>query len=285
MYHLTIFTDEPEVHLYPVSDVQVGAAGCDEAGFRQYIEEALKDPFARFVGLGDNTDTMSPSNRRLLDVAETEGRLYDTSREALTYGAFRVRDRFLELVEGTQGKWDFMLQGHHKYDYKVRNSDNTWQVRTTDHDIAEALGTVYLGAPGTDLPLARIQYRFPPKVRGKKRPTYNVLAFHGRGNGQALGAPLAEMDLHMRTHTVDLALIAHHHKLVTGRYSKMEEDASSSTLLNAVDTAIVATGSWLKNLIPNHETYAESMRPLALGGAMVNIKSYGDGTFRTRVTI
>jgi hypothetical protein len=64
----------------------------------------------------------------------------------------------------------------------------------------------------------------------------------------------------------------------------MDGDTSSDTMLRADDTALVATGSWLKNLLPDRETYAEGMSPLALGGAMVKVRSDGK-EFMTRVTI
>jgi hypothetical protein len=257
-----------------------------ETHFRNHIEEALADPLARFGGVGDYTDSLSPSNRKLLEKAFIDGTLYDTPEAMIQSAGNEYANRFVELVSGTEGKWDWMLQGHHKLDYKVPHKDGTHTVRTTDHDIADALGVPYLGQTGTKIPQALISYRLGSPRRGVKRPVLRVYAAHGQKGGDSWANPLSQLDKMTRTFNAHIYIIAHHHRLVGGRTVKLNEEVEATTRLRATDSVIVSAGSFMRSYMPDVVTYAEDgmLSPLAIGAPMIAIRSHGDGTFKMRTT-
>lgn len=282
MRHLTINVPTRDINLYPISDVQVGAAGANEDGFREHIEYALDDPYARFIGVGDYTDGVSPSNRRALLAAFERGELYDTAREMLVDAAKRQAARFLTLVEGTEGRWDGLLGGHHFFRYTENG-----QVRSTDMDIAEAVGAPYLATPDGGMESAIITYRFPSAIAGGERPFVRVYVVHGQGGGQTFAGPLNQLERMARGVTADVYIVAHHHKLVAAGGAKLDENPDAPTSLAATDFRLVGAGSWLRGYMPNESTYAEDglMSPLAIGAPIVHIHRRRDNTFRIRAEV
>lgn len=271
MQHLTLKVKGREVHFYPVADVQTGADGVDEAGFREYIREALQDPFARFIGVGDYTDGISPSNRKVLAASFVKGELYDTLHSMIDDAAQRNVKYFTHLVRGTEGMWDFLLKGHHTYDYVLGD-----RVRNTDQDIADAVRAPYLGAG-----IAVVSYQF-----ASGRPL-RVWARHGEGSGDTFAAPLNSAEKQMRAFNADIYFIAHHHKNVAGAAVKLDEDPMSETELKAQDARLVGCGSWLRGFLKDKVSYAEEglMVPLATGAPIVTAIRRSDGTFRIRATV
>lgn len=285
MKHLIVDVPTDEVHLYPISDVQVGASGVATEQFAAHIAEAKKDPLAMFFGGGDYTDSLSPSNRKHLKAAFLRGDLYDTPEKMLEEKGREHAAEFLELVAGTEGRWNFLLKGHHLNEYKVQNPDGTHTIRTTDHDIADALGAPYLGEPGEKIGQALISYRFPAFVAGRKRPVMRMFAMHGQGGGGTWGAPLNQLEKMSKGFNAHIYYVAHHHKLLSGATVKLHEGPEATTRLKATDSRVVAGGSWLRGYIPDEITYAEDgvMPPLAIGAPVIYINAIKDGTFRIKV--
>ncbi len=288
MRHLQIDVETPEIHIYPVCDVQVGATGVAERYFREYIEDALADPLARFVGVGDYTDSMSPSNRKHLNVAFEKGDLYDTPRAMIESKQMEYADRFLHLVRGTEGKWDFLLKGHHLGEYVVSDPETGKRtLTTTDHHIAEALGAPYLGEPGQTIGSAMVSYRFPPTHKGGRRPILRMYAVHGQGGGGTFAGPLNQLEKMMRAFNAHIYLVGHHHKAVAAAATKLNEAVGEETHLLATDARMVSAGSWMRGYMPNEVTYAEDglMVPLAVGGVHITAKSLPKREFRIRVVL
>jgi hypothetical protein len=262
----------------------VGGIGVADKEFRAHIEEALEDPLARFIGLGDYTDSVSPSNQATLDAAFARGELYDTVGRMLESAAGAHKDEFLRLVAGTEGRWDALLRGHHTYKYGVKQENGGTLLRNTDMDIAEAVGAPYLGGTSKDLGMAMLSYVFPGKKKGN---VLRVFVWHGQGGGQSFASPLNQLERMARQHPAHIYIVAHHHKLVAGRYVRLNQDINATTKLRATDSAIVAAGSWLRGFMPDDVTYAEDAgyAPLAIGAPSISARTRGDGTFRVRVTI
>lgn len=287
MRHLVIDVPERETHIYPVADVQVGASGVAKRYFREYIEEALADPLARFVGVGDYTDSLSPSNRKLLNVAFEKSELYDTPRAMLDAKALEYADEFLHLVRGTEGRWDFLLKGHHLHEYVVSQTDGTKTLTTTDHYIADRLGAPYLGEPGQLIGSAMVSYRFPASHRGGKRPVLRMYAVHGQGGGGTFAGPLNQLEKMMRAFNAHIYLVGHHHKSVAAAATKLNEALEEATHLQATDARIVSAGSWLRGYMPNEVGYAEDglMVPLAVGAPYITALALPKREFRIRVVV
>lgn len=234
-----------------------------------------------------NTDGMSPSNRRNLLVSFVKGELYDTARDMLDDAAAQQRDEFLRLVAGSEGRWDALLKGHHLWEYVRAYADGTKQLRTTDHDIADALGAPYLGEPGQTIGSAMITYRFPATHKGGKRPLLRVYAVHGQGGGSTFAGPLNQLERMMRAFTAHVYIVAHHHKDVAAAANRLDEDPKAPTHLVATDTRLVSAGSWMRGYMPNEVTYAEDgmMVPLAIGAPIIYVKPKKRGAFRVRALV
>lgn len=271
------------MNLYTMNDVQVGGMGVDLKGFSDYVEDASLDPIGRVLGLGDYTDSLSPSNRAAIKAAEISGNWYDVGQQMLHDAAQVHVSEFLEAVSSLRGakKVDGMLKGHHFFSYD-RPFGNYAQreIRTTDMDIAEALGAPYLDDPSDKKQMTMFTYRFP------KRKVLRVLAMHGEGSGASLASPLSKLEKLRANFQADIYMTAHHHKLFATRTVLLREDPSSPTKLQSQDALMVACGSWMRGYVENEATYAEAgiMAPLALGAPVLNIKSTPKG-FKLKGTI
>ena len=282
MKHITIDVTTPDINIYPVCDVQLGAHGADAEGFAGYIEDARRDKASRLLGVGDYTDGISPSNRKNLLAGFVKGEIYDTTVEMLDAASEAQVAQFNEIVKGTKGRWDAVLSGHH-WTYKTISENGTMVLRPSDADIADYVGAPYVEA-GSDVMLT---YRFPSAKKGKKRPIVRVWARHGEGSGQSYAAPLNQLEKQMRAFNADVFITAHHHKLVAARAVKLSEAPGHDTNLQATDALLVAGGSWMRSYMPDEVTYAEAgmMVPLATGGVVIRIKRKDDNTFRIRAEI
>lgn len=258
-----------------MSDVQVGAKGVDLAGFIEYIKEATADPIGRLLGLGDYTDGVSPSNRKLLRSAFVKGELYDTVQDMLDESAGDQVGEFLAAIIGTVNRWDVVTSGHHFHHFERDNQNG-------DSAIAKMVNAPYV----EDGQAVVIRYVFPAT---KKWPEANLDVWlrHGEGSGESFAAPLNQLEKQMRAFTAHIYLLAHHHKLVAARAVKLQESPSAETSLVATDSLLVCTGSWLRGYMPNESTYAERdmLVPLATGAPIVKINRREDGRLRIRCEI
>lgn len=282
MKHLTVKIPTDTLRLYPVCDVQIGAPGVDTKGFAEYIQEAADDPIGRLVGVGDYTDGISPSNRKVAMANYVRGETYDTFQAMLDAGSKIQVDEFNNLVAPTVGRWDVLLGGHHwLYKHAANNGTIVW--RPSDTDIAEYVGAPYVEA-GSDVV---ITYSFPPLKKKGKRPIVRVWLRHMEGNGATFAAPLNQLEKQMRAFNADVFLGGHHHKLVAARAVKLSENVKHPTHLKATDSLLVSAGSWMLSYLPSEVTYAERsmLVPLATGAPIITIRRKDDGSFRLRAEI
>ena len=238
-------------------------------------------------GGGDYTDGISPSNRKLLSAAYVRGEVYDTFMDMMKAGSDEQVNEFISLTNPLKGKIPFMLKGHHMYQYVTRQRDGTHMLRTSDHDIAEALGSRFLGEPGPEKASALVTFRFPAPRADAPRPELRMFAMHGEGAGGTFASALTKLEKQMRGFTADVYFTGHHHTLVGGRGVKLAEDKATETKLKATDSLLVSGGSWLKGFLLNETTYAEDgqMVPLAIGAPIIHIKRRDDGSFRVRAEV
>jgi len=287
MRHLKIEVKSPELRLYPINDVQLGAAGCDVDAFARYVEESARDEEGMFFGAGDYTDGISPSNRRTLAVAYENGGIYDTLQEMIDDAAHKQTQDFIDIMGPAAGRVPFWLKGHHLYRYKERQFDGTYLVRTTDHDIARALGGVYLGDSEERMSQVLVSFVFPKVKRNRPNPVLTMYAMHGQssgGHGHTYTTPLSVLQRMTATFNADIYFTAHYHKVVAARHVKLHQDPNAKTRLDATDSLLVSGGSWMKSYMPDEVTYAEDgvMSPLAIGTVTMDIKVREDGTFSLR---
>lgn len=271
--HITVKVTGDSLNIYPVCDVQVGAHGVDKDAFQEYIATAAADPVGHIIGVGDYTDGVSPSNRKLLMASFVKGELYDVARDMLDGAAEEQAMVFQAIVQPTVGKWDAVLGGHHYWEYQPRNN----QIANTDMDIAKFVGAPYVEAAS----LAVVSYVFD------KKSVLRVLVTHGLGGTSTFAGPLNQLEKLMRAFDAQVYIVGHHHKLVAARAVKLEEDAKAPTKLRATDSVLVGAGSWLRGYMADEVTYAEAglMVPLATGAPIIRVTKRPNGSFKVRCEI
>lgn len=160
----------------PLGDIQWNGKNGPTAKetLQRYLDKAMEHD-AWFLGMGDYTDFMSPSNR----TRYANANLYDTTKDSIDDKAL---DLVLELyqlyLKPTKGRWLGMLHGHHYAQLETGE--------TTDQRLCQLLGTRFLGTS------AYIRLQF---VRDKiNRKNVVIWAHHGCGGGSLAGAPLNKLE-------------------------------------------------------------------------------------------
>jgi len=172
----------PEGKAFPVmflGDIQsTGFQSPQSKASLTVLKENVKrgmDCGAWFVGMGDFTDTFSPSNRARLAAAG----LYDTATDTIDA---KNLDLILELynvaLKPTKGRWLGLLAGHHWHQFKYGD--------TTDMRLASLLDAPFVG----DCVAIRLKFQ----LGGSKQLSALIWAHHGVGNGQTGYYPLARLE-------------------------------------------------------------------------------------------
>ena len=252
-----------EVLIMPIGDVQIGVPACDTDRLKRHVEWGLEQG-ALFLGMGDYVDIASPSNRRALKSVK----LYDTVLSAVEDKADRDVRAFLDAVQGTEGKWLGLLEGHHYVEF----ADGT----TTDTRLAQALATPFLG----NCAFVRLSFLCPGSKKASSI-TATLWCHHGAGGGARAGSPLNKLEPVVIGFDADVYLIGHQHKKVAAPLDQLYMTKSRAPRLEQRTKLIACTGSFLKGYCAGSRssgraggTYVERgmMMPLSLGGIVVKIR-------------
>lgn len=237
----------------------------DVERLRRVIEWGIEHD-AYFLGLGDYSDALSPSNRDAWDNA----RLYDSARDAMEQSALRTQDELEEATAGTQGRWLGLLSGHHYFVYDDRS--------TTDTRLAAFLDAPHLG----DMAIVHLLF---PQNGHKKAPLGRIWCAHGNGSGKA-GAALSRVEnTGMRiTDQADAYVMGHQHKVEAGKVQRIGTiggDRGGQPRMTSRDIVLACTGSFLRGYTEGSRrgnvaagSYVEKamLSPSALGAAVISFK-------------
>lgn len=255
-----------EMLLMPIGDVQFGSAECDVDRFKRHIDWAVEQENVYLIGMGDYVDFGSPSNRRKLKAMVAEGQLYDTAADVMDEAAQEHLEQLQEILEPTKGRWLGLVEGHHLWEFQ----DGT----TSDTRLCQFLKAPFLGT------CAIVEVRFV-RPGDRHRAAFQVWAHHGKGSGMMQGAPLNKLEAMMKAFpTVDVFLLAHHHKKVGGKVQQLIPRflPSGNHKLDHRNVVIAGTGGFLKGYMAGSRrnnramgAYPERgmMMPVALGGIVI----------------
>lgn len=273
-----------EVTICPIGDLQYGAPGCNMDRFRDHIEWSQAQPNPLYIGMGDLVDFGSPSNRAILQSLIAKGSLYDSARDALDYAAEKHLEEVMKVLEPTKGQWLGMLEGHHLWQFP----DGT----TSDIRLCQELGTEFLGT------CAIVRLSFVSKNK-QAEGHLSIWAHHGRGSGAFLSSPLNKLEkLAAAWEDIDIFLMAHHHKTVTGKMIKLRplfpsRQSAVGARLKEREVHIVGTGGFMRGYVENYKkdnraagTYVEDgmMGPLPLGAPIIQVRVTHPRQDRTKIT-
>lgn len=150
------------IQIMPIGDFQLGSPGTDLKHIKEHVKWGV-DHGVFFLGMGDYTDFLSPSNRRYL---KNSG-LYDTAVDIIEEIGHRHIDTLLEVLAPTKGMWLGLHEGHHLYEF----GDGS----TTDTVLARELDAPFLGTAAT----TRLQFR----GSANKSVDCLIWSHHGEGSG------------------------------------------------------------------------------------------------------
>ena len=175
----------------PLGDIQwAGVRGpTAKDTLREYIDRTL-EIWAYYLGMGDYTDFLSPSNRQRIRAAA----LYDTAEDVIDDKALDLAlELYQEYLKPTKGRWLGMLHGHHYAMLKTGES--------TDQRLCQLLNTQFLGTS------AFIRLRF--RLSGEGEMAVCIFAHHGCGGGTTAGAPLNKLEKAAMGFDADIYLMGH----------------------------------------------------------------------------
>ncbi len=211
----------------PIGDIQwsgdKGPTAQDH--LKRHIDRCLELD-ARFVGVGDYIDFLSPSNRRRLMSAD----LYDTAKSVISEKAQELNQQvFDKFLKPTVGKWLALGEGHH---YSEGDGE------TTDEQLARMLKTEFIGTSAfINIPSA----------------DFTLYLHHGLGGGTLPGAGLNRLyHLAAGLQGADVYLMGHNTKIATARMSRPFPVWGKTPHLEHRDIWIVNCGGFSKSNIVGH---------------------------------
>lgn len=253
------------ITLMPIGDVQLGAEGADLDRLKRHVDWGLEHN-AYFLGMGDYVDVASPSNRAKIRAAG----FYDSVLEALEAAAEKAIAQFLEAVEGSEGRWIGVLEGHHYFDF----ADGT----TSDTRIAQALSRPDF----TCYPLGTSALvRIPFERLGRMACSTTIWCHHGQGGGQTTGAILNKLERQIGNFEADIYLIGHYTKEVSERKSRVYLSSGTDPHLRHKTIYLSSTGGFHRGYLEKNRTglvprgsYVEQgmFSPSTLGGPVFQLR-------------
>jgi hypothetical protein len=180
--------------LIPFGDIHRDSDMFADGHWNEFLEYAKKQKNALFLGMGDYTDGVSTSERIVLG----DHNLHDTTKTKLKDVYKGVAKTLVNELSFMRGRLIGMLGGNHYFDFGDGD--------TTDHVLASALGTKFLGV------CSFIRLSFTFKGRKNQRNSLDIFAHHGKGGGGLPGSTFNTLEKMSTTAVADFYLMGHDHK-------------------------------------------------------------------------
>jgi len=262
----------PEITLWNLADLHVGAVACAEGILREDIKEIANDPFALWVGGGDYAEWINVKCPHF-DTTTVAPWLHHCIGGDITPA---VQERIIELFWPIRDKCLGLAIGNHERNFMVHGKREGMF-----DEIAIELGVQNLGYSGImGLKLCRVAGN---KVNGllvgkcDKRVLsarkYTLCVFHGSGAAQTPGGKINTLDKLMRITDADITFCGHLHDQLGRRQNTITTNRTCSKL-ESISRIGLMSGSYLKTYSEECTTYGEvrGYLPTCLGAAKVIIK-------------
>lgn len=246
-----------EVRIMPIGDIQLGAPGCDVKRLRAHIKWGVEHD-VMWLGTGDYTDFLSPSNRRYLKNAG----LYDTANDLIDQWHRQHMEELKDILAPTRGHWIGMHEGHHFHEY----GDGT----TCDTELASFLGAKFLGTCA----VSRL------KFRGRNNRSVDALIWSHHGEGGGMDPLRRLVSVAPGFPQVDIFVQGHNTQLGSRKFDNVWFYGDEELKMRSKDQMFVAAGGWMQGYNAGSKysgrpqgSYVEKgmMRPTAIGGALITV--------------
>lgn len=193
---LEVETGKP-FKLIPFGDVHRDSDLHADEHWKEFLDYAKAQKNAVFVGMGDYSDGVSTSERIVL----SDAGLHDTTRRTME-GVYKgVAKTLVNELSFMKGRLLGLLGGNHYM--RFENGD------TTDHILAAALGTKFLGVCS----FIRLSLSFRGRGGGGgRKKSLDIFAHHGKGGGSLPGSTFNTIEKMAASADADIYLMGHDHK-------------------------------------------------------------------------
>jgi hypothetical protein len=251
--------DWAPISIMPLGDIQAGSPGTDWERLNKHVQWGVKHEVF-WLGMGDYSDFLSPSNRRFLRNAG----LYDTANQLIDEWHRKHLDQLKEVLAPTRGMWMGIHQGHHYHEFEDGG--------TTDTELARFLDAPFLGTAA----VSRLMF----KDTQHHVAECLIWSHHGEGGAQqnpfnrlfAVAPGFPQVNLFLQGHNTALGARRLDRILFYGRPGELRMRSS--------DQVFVLTGGFMRGYQQGSTfagraqgSYVEKamMRPTAIGGALITI--------------
>lgn len=259
-------------HIIPLSDQHSEAKAHDAAGYRAFLDAALKLPNPHFLFCGDEMDFASTTER----AAIKQAKLHGTTRKGLDYLVLDRCKAFVKQHERCRGRILGMIEGNHTWSWQCTDGDQgIIEGQTSTQWIARQLGAKWLGWLGYVRASVRVDQN--GKNQGGNY-SVDVVACHGKAGGKLVGTTINQVDDLRRIFPLaDIYIMGHDHKRGAWPSSSLympSTDRNPCLRVKEMRQWLVRAGSWLKTYEPDTPNYCigSLLKPSELGGVVISCK-------------
>ena len=239
------------ITLYPLGDVHLGSANCDKQLFWHTVDEIRANPDARWLGMGDYCEWITPKDKRWQagGIDEMIVNLASLDRIGDVY-VEKMGSMLRPIIEKCWGMGD----GNHEQHFADEHHTNL-----TQRIIQEAggPGALYLGWEA----LTRVAITV-----GNQHTALRILTAHGWQGGRMDGAKVNQMEKLLAWVDADIYLHGHSHSKFVVPVARLRTNPTFTKV--AADECFVAhTGSFLRTYQQDAVGYGEKAGypPTSLG--------------------
>lgn len=259
----TIRLNEKNITLCFFGDCHFGTSSFDEDRFDWFLKKSATYPNPYYLGMGDYTDFASYSENKKLH----QGEMHDTTMDRLDMMVMEDNRKFAAKCKQMKGRLLGLIGGNHQY--TMVNG------KSTDEDLAERLGTTYLGW----LTVIMVQ------LTGDKHHTFSFSIFgcHGSGGGKLLGTSINKVvDMVQIIPNADIYVQGHdHQRMAIPKSVIMIQPTNGLTdndmfVLKQKRQYFVRSGSFQKSYERDKSGFAQGrlMKPADLGAVYLSISQH-----------
>ncbi len=258
--------------LYPIGDIHIGAAACDENRLLRTVDIIANDDQAYWWGQGDYCDFINRSDPRF-----SPATLASWIKVAdLSDLAHAQVSRFVDIIKPIASKCLAMAEGNHETaitKHYERNVFSEIVTKVKEHGGFPADHQLGLGYSGY------LRLGFHRSAEGKKRQGTRLITInlhHGYAGGRLAGGKALSMQRHLWTHSCDIAVFGHSHNTAIQIEAVEEIDGRGKVVYRKRIGAYA--GSFLRTANEGAATYSEvkGYLPLPIAGVCVLLQPHAN---------
>ena len=263
-----------EFTLWPLSDIHLGNAACDEERLDVTLREIAADPRALYLLLGDQLDSINKHDKRF-DISALPRWLLESYYAGESLGRAQADELTRRLLSHKKlaGKCLGVIEGNHEQSILARFGVDTY--RPVEERLRETPDQrLDFGTSGI------LRLKFQQVTENSERPghTYqmDIYCHHGWGGGDLAGGVALKIEREMGRFEADLVLMGHVHKVQTIPRARPIRVNAALKLEQPPDIVGAYCGTFLRGRLQDRTVYGErsGYGPSATSRVRVAIRPY-----------